>query len=64
MEAQAEYKTKPAGLFHALVTEPFTVWAYCPTCWERTNQAFHHEDERKEYYECDHCHNLHGIAVR
>lgn len=64
MEPQAPYETKPAGLFHAMLTEPLTIWAWCPTCWVQTDQTFHHEDDRLEYYVCTCCGQLHGIAVR
>jgi hypothetical protein len=64
MEEQAPYETKPAGLFHALLTEPLKIWGWCPNCWVQTDQTFHHEDERFEYYLCEGCNRLHAIAVR
>jgi hypothetical protein len=64
MEEQASYETKPTGLFHAMVTEPVVIWAYCGNCWDRTEQTFHHEDDRFEYYLCPGCNRLHAIAVR
>jgi len=63
METQAEYKTGSPALFHATATE-YRIWTYCPNCWDRTEHLFKYEDETKEYYECQCCQKLHGIAVR
>lgn len=65
MNETAELKQRPAsGFYNLLAQTPLTIWVYCGTCWDRTEQEFHHEDERFEYYVCRGCGKLHGVAVR
>ena len=63
METQAEYQTKPAGLFHALATET-KIWTWCPCCLHRTDQVFIKDEEQFELYQCECCNQIHKIAVR
>jgi hypothetical protein len=64
METQAEYKTNPAGLFHAIATEPLTIWHYCRICWDRTNQDFLRDEDEFEIYRCQDCNCENKVAVR
>ena len=60
------YPTGPAALFHAKAAEadPSVIWAYCPICWDRTEQVFEREEEKFEVYRCKTCGIIHKIAVR
>lgn len=57
-------QTPSSGFYGLLRPKRLTIWAYCPVCWERTEQVFHHEGDRFEYYECQKCGQLHEVAVR
>lgn len=63
------YQSGAASLFHGHAargtqkkSEP--IWAYCPTCWIRTEQTFERDEGKFEVYRCMSCGTLHRIAVR
>ena len=41
-----------------------TIWRYCSGCWVQQDMTFKYEDDRAEYYECDHCHTINRVVVR
>jgi hypothetical protein len=62
-----QYQPRPASFFSLAARDAtparVTIWAYCPTCWERTEHVFIRDVGIYEVYRCA-CGNEYQAAVR
>lgn len=66
MEAETQYPSGPASLFHAAATKPRRIWFYCGhyPCYQCQYQTFSHREGEVEVYKCDNCGGENKKAVR
>ncbi len=63
-----DYPSSAAALFAVAARERpkarDVIWAYCPTCWDRTEQEYERDHGIYEEYRCRGCGQVHQVAVR